>query len=81
MSGQLHAPASLVPGESTLPTNWIGGWVGPKSGLDAVAKRKNHIIGPVGNRIPVIQPVTTPNPCYNGLRMILSLVTQSRHVF
>jgi hypothetical protein len=32
MSGQLHAPA--------LGTRWIGGWVGPRTGLDDVEKRK-----------------------------------------
>jgi hypothetical protein len=35
MSGQFHAPADLPPG-----THWIGGWVGPRAGLDDVKKRK-----------------------------------------
>jgi hypothetical protein len=34
VSGQLHVPAALPPG-----THWIGGWVGPTAGLDAVEKR------------------------------------------
>jgi len=29
LSGHLHVPAALPPG-----TRWIGGWVGPRSGLD-----------------------------------------------
>jgi hypothetical protein len=35
VSGQLHSPAAL-------PTviHWIGGWVGPRAGLNAVEKRK-----------------------------------------
>jgi hypothetical protein len=33
MSGQLHSPAR---GERIRGTHWIGGWVGPKAGLDAV---------------------------------------------
>jgi hypothetical protein len=34
-----------------------GGWARPRAGLDEVAKVKNPIIAPVGNRTPVIQPV------------------------
>jgi len=33
--GQLHAPGKEPPG-----THWIGGWVGPRAGLDAAVKRK-----------------------------------------
>jgi hypothetical protein len=32
----------------TLHTHWIGGWVGPRAGLDAVVKRKNPVISPAG---------------------------------
>jgi hypothetical protein len=39
MSGQLHAPAALIPGKNPR-THWIGGWVGPRDGLDDVEKRK-----------------------------------------
>jgi hypothetical protein len=35
MNGQHHAPAALPPG-----THWIGGWVGPRAGLEDVEKRK-----------------------------------------
>jgi hypothetical protein len=35
VSGQLHAPRERAPG-----THWIGGWVGPSVGLDAVDKIK-----------------------------------------
>jgi hypothetical protein len=34
VSGQRHAPAALY------PTHWIWGWVGPRAGLDAEARRK-----------------------------------------
>jgi hypothetical protein len=37
---QLHAPAALLSGERSLGTHWIGGWVGPRAGLDTVVKRK-----------------------------------------
>jgi hypothetical protein len=40
VSGQLHAPAALPPSERAAGTHWIGGWVGPRAVLDAVAKRK-----------------------------------------
>jgi hypothetical protein len=33
-------PQLLYPRERTPGTNWIGGWVGPKAGLDMVVKRK-----------------------------------------
>jgi hypothetical protein len=35
VSGQLHAPAARIRG-----THWVGGWMGPRAGLDAVEKRK-----------------------------------------
>jgi hypothetical protein len=35
VSGQLHAPTALP-----RNTHWIGGWLGPRVGLDAVDKRK-----------------------------------------
>jgi hypothetical protein len=40
MSGQIHAPAAIPPGKRAPGTHWIGGWVGPGAGLDAVARRK-----------------------------------------
>jgi hypothetical protein len=40
VSGQRHALAALYPGERTPGTHWIGGWVGPRVGLDAGARRK-----------------------------------------
>jgi hypothetical protein len=42
VSGQLRASAALPPppGGRTPGTHWIGGWVGPRAGLDAMEKRK-----------------------------------------
>jgi hypothetical protein len=40
VSGQRNAPAMLYPWEWTPGTHWIGGWVGPRAGLDAGAGRK-----------------------------------------
>jgi hypothetical protein len=33
-------PCHFTPGERAPGTHWIGGWVGPRVGLDAVEKRK-----------------------------------------
>jgi hypothetical protein len=44
VGGQLHALAALLPRERTLRTYWIGGWMGPRFGLEAVAKRKNLLL-------------------------------------
>jgi hypothetical protein len=40
VSGQLHARAVLPPGERAPNTHWLGGWVGPRAGLDVVEKTK-----------------------------------------
>jgi hypothetical protein len=32
--------STLPPGERAPGAHWIGGWVGPRTGLDAVEKRK-----------------------------------------
>jgi len=37
--GQLHDPAAL-PQEKDPGTYWIGGWVSPRAGLDAVVKKQ-----------------------------------------
>jgi hypothetical protein len=47
----------FIPGARTADTHWIGGWVDPRAGLDAVMKRKNPIIVPVGNWNSVVQPM------------------------
>jgi hypothetical protein len=41
VSGQFHALAALPLGDITLGVHYIGGWVGPRVGLDVVEKRKN----------------------------------------
>jgi len=47
----IHALADLPPGKNPS-TQWIGGWVGLRTGLDAVAKRKNRVIAPAEPRSP-----------------------------
>jgi hypothetical protein len=33
-------PGRFTPGERSPGTNWIGGWMGPRAGLDVVQERK-----------------------------------------
>jgi hypothetical protein len=40
VSAQRHAPAALYPRGKDPRTHWIGGWLGPRAGLDAGAGRK-----------------------------------------
>jgi hypothetical protein len=40
VSGQLHASATLPPGKELARIHRIGGWVGPRIGLNDVEKRK-----------------------------------------
>jgi hypothetical protein len=58
VGGKPHAPAALPPEERAPGTHSIGGWVGLRVGLDAVAKRINPIISPNRNRTPAVQPVS-----------------------
>jgi len=47
--GQRHAPAALYPQERP-GTHCIGGWVGPRTGLDSFGKSRPHrdsIPGPI----------------------------------
>jgi hypothetical protein len=57
VSGQLHAPAAFILREVATGTNWIGGWVGLRAGLDAMTKRKYSTITPAGNLTQVVKLV------------------------
>jgi hypothetical protein len=52
-------------------SHWIGGWVGPTVGLDAVGSKEKSLT-PIGNRIPAVQPpypvdiYSTYSRQYNG---------------
>ena len=41
VGGQLHTPAALPPAERP-GTHFIGGWVGPRAGLDGCEKSRPH---------------------------------------
>jgi hypothetical protein len=51
-------PCRFTPGEITPCNHCIGGWVGPKAGLDAVKKRK--ILPLLGIETLAVQPVAIP---------------------
>jgi hypothetical protein len=46
VNGQRYAPAAVPPGERVPNTHWIGGCVGSRAGLDAVAKRTKSFLYP-----------------------------------
>jgi hypothetical protein len=48
----------FTPEEEALYTPFVGGWMNPTGGLEAVPKRKK-IPAPAGNRIPVVQHIVT----------------------
>jgi hypothetical protein len=64
VSGQLHAPAALLPG--TAPgTHWIGGWMGPRTGQDDVEKTKFMTLPGLELRPSFVQPVASRyTDCY-----------------
>jgi hypothetical protein len=82
VSGQRHVPAALYPG-----THWIGGWVGPRAGLDEGARRK--ILCPCrGSNLnhPIVQPVvrhytTWATAASTGLQCFLELLFHENHAF
>jgi hypothetical protein len=49
-------PGRIIPRERAPDTRWIGGWVGPRAGLDAVVKRKIPSPRRKSNpKIPIVQ--------------------------
>jgi hypothetical protein len=54
VGGQLHAPAALPPGNRP-GTHCIGGWVGPRAGLDGCEKSRP----PPGFDPRTVQPVAS----------------------
>jgi hypothetical protein len=47
-------PDRFNPGESAPGKHWIGGWVGPGTGLDDIERRKN--VASTGTRTPTPRP-------------------------
>jgi hypothetical protein len=60
--GELSAsrPGRSTPRERDPVTHWIGGWVGPRAGLDMVSKRKIPTLRRESNpHHPIVQPVAS----------------------
>jgi hypothetical protein len=55
VSSQRHARPHFTPGKRTPTTNWIGGWVDLRAGLDTDATKKYFTSA--GDRTPVVQSV------------------------
>jgi hypothetical protein len=62
VSGQLHVPAALPPGEKDPDTHWIGGWVDPRAGLDDLEKRK-FLTPPGLELLPLSRPARSQLQC------------------
>jgi hypothetical protein len=52
-------PGRLTAEERAPGTHWIGSWVGPRAGLDAVTKIRSPFPASAGNRTPGIQSVAS----------------------
>jgi hypothetical protein len=82
MSGQLHALTSLAPWKDLLPNiHWIGGWVGPRTSMDDVERRKilpmpGLELGHLGRsaRKPVAIPTTLFQLTFTYLHLIQSIL-------
>jgi len=44
--GQLHVPSALLPAGRAPGTDWIGDWLGPRAGLDAVGNGNKNVSRP-----------------------------------
>jgi hypothetical protein len=45
---------TLHPSHFTSSTQWIGGWVGTRAGLDRVVTRKNPVTAPLPQTDPLL---------------------------
>jgi hypothetical protein len=64
-----YAPATLPPRERAPGTHWIGGWVGPRVGLDTMVERKIPSLCQDSNHQssslwPSAVPLSYPGSCY-----------------
>jgi hypothetical protein len=66
VSGQLHAPAALLPSERAHGTHWTGGWMDPRAGLDAVeweGVSKSFRTGVLERELQMVQLSATRSSC------------------
>jgi hypothetical protein len=75
VSGQIHAPAAL-PGGKIPGTQWVGGWEGPRAGLDAeVAK------GEIPCSCRELNPGRPVRSLVNTLTELFRLLSERRATF
>jgi hypothetical protein len=77
-------PCRFIPGETAPGTHWIGGWVGPRAGLDYVEKRKFLTLLGLELRPSVVQPVASRYtdwaiPTHDALRETFKIKFASTH--
>jgi hypothetical protein len=58
----------FISGETAVGTHWIGGWVGPRAGLEAVVKRRIPFLVLARNRTPIAQHVGSEYVAPNKIR-------------
>jgi hypothetical protein len=67
-------PSSFTTREKAPGTHWIGGWVGPRAGLDDMDKRKFLTLPRLELRPLVVQPVARRYTDYAIPALIICLV-------
>jgi hypothetical protein len=57
--GELSAsqPGRFTPVNIAPSTHWIGGWAGPRAGMDGMDAAKKSLSPHARNRAPAVQPV------------------------
>jgi hypothetical protein len=66
-------PGRFYPREIALGTDWIGGWVGTKAGLDAMEKMKVLSLPGIEPRPPSRQPVAMPTELFHSYESMVLL--------
>jgi hypothetical protein len=75
-------PSRFTPWDRVTGTHYIGGWVGPRTGLDDVQKRKNLAPAETGTPTPPpSNPVASRCTDLNDATPILSLILCSMYVY
>ena len=69
LSDRIHTSAALISGLNPA-THCIGGWLGPRAGLNDLEKRKSHVAA--GIRTPAVytwgvQVLRSPNFFFSGM--------------
>jgi hypothetical protein len=57
-------PDRFIPKERALCSQWIGGDMGPRVGLDAIEERKSRTVGNLTRTVQLVA-VAIPTPVFN----------------